>query len=199
MPAGADVFRRAGPAERARCGAGLRPSPRRARDDLVHGRTEAFGGHLWPCDPGGHAHAVDHAGRPRRCPRCQRRDTAAWLAERRQARRPVSSVHVVFTVPQERGEIIRRPQQDLDASLCRAASPSLITLAADPQEVGGLIGVLGVRQTGTRTLVDHPHGPGLVPAGGIAADRSAWRPARSSSRVPVHALSKLLRGLLRDG
>jgi Putative transposase len=37
-----------------------------------------------------------------------------------------------------------------------------------------------------------------VPAGGVAADRTAWRPARTASLVPVHALAKLCRGLFRD-
>jgi hypothetical protein len=40
--------------------------------------------------------------------------------------------------------------------------------------------------------------PCLVPAGGVSADRTEWRPARPSSLVPVHALAKLFRGLLLD-
>ena len=107
-------------------------------------------------------------------------------------------VHVVCTVPHELGAIIRRHQQDLYDLLFRAASQSLIKLAADPHDVGGLSGALGVLQTWTRTLVYPPPVHGLVPAGGISADRTEWRPARSSSRVPVHALSKLLRGRFRD-
>jgi Putative transposase len=39
---------------------------------------------------------------------------------------------------------------------------------------------------------------GLVPAGGVSADRTEWRPARTSSWVPVHALAKLFRGLFLD-
>jgi hypothetical protein len=198
MPAVADVFRRDGPAERERCGAGLLPSPRRARDEMVHGRPAAVGGHLWPCDPCGHAHDVSPSCRHRRGPRGHRRDTDAWLEARRQARLPVASVHVVCTGPHALGELIRRPPQDRDDILCRAASPSLIKLAADPHDIGGLIGVLCVLPTWTRTLVAQPHVHGLVPAGGLAADRTAWRPARSSDRVPVQALSKRFRGLLRD-
>jgi len=43
---------------------------------------------------------------------------------------------VVFTVPHALGEIIRRHPQDLYDILFRAASQSLITLAADPHDVG---------------------------------------------------------------
>ena len=74
---------------------------------------------------------------------------------------------------------------------------ALIKLAADPHDVGGLIGVWCVLHTWTRTLAYHPHVHGLVPAGGVSADRTEWRPARSSSLVPVQALSKLFRGLFR--
>jgi hypothetical protein len=104
-------------------------------------------------------------------------------------------------VPHELGESIRRHPQDLYDILFRAAAQSLqslITLAADPPDVGGLIGVLCVLHTWTRPPVYHPHVHGLVPAGGISADRTEWRPARSSYRVPVHALSQRFRGLLRD-
>jgi hypothetical protein len=38
----------------------------------------------------------------------------------------------------------------------------------------------------------------LVPAGGVSADRTEWRPARTSYLVPVHALSKLFRRLFLD-
>jgi hypothetical protein len=166
-------------------------------DDLVHCRTEAFGGHLWPCDQCGHEHYVYHSCRNRSGPRCHRLDTEAWLEERRQELLPVPYVHVVFTVPHELGEIIRRHQQDLDDILLRAAAQSLIKLAADPHDVGGLIGILCVLHTWTRTLAYHPHVHCLVPAGGVSADRSEWRPARQSYLVPVHALSKLFRGLFR--
>jgi Phage integrase family/Transposase zinc-binding domain/Putative transposase len=197
MPAVADVCRRDGPHDRARCGENLLPSHRRAMDASIHGRTEAFGGHLWPCDHGGQAHDADHFCRPRRGPTCHHQDTEAWLAERRQALLPVPYLHVVFTVPHARGEVVRRHPPALDDILLRAAAPALLTLAADPHDVGGLIGVLCVRHTWTRTLAYHPHVHCLVPAGGVAAERTEWRPARPSDLGPVQALSKLLRGLLR--
>src|SRR5262245_35000095 len=195
MPEVADVWRRSGPADVARFGEGLLPSHRRAMDDLVHCRTETLGGHLLPCEPCGQEHDVYHACRHRRCPTCHRQDTEAWRAERRQELLPVTSVHLVFTVPHELGEIIHQQHKDLDASLLRAAAHARIKRAADPHDVGGLMGVLCVLHTWTRTLASHPHGHCLVPAGGVSAERTAWRPAPTSDLVPVHALSKRLRGL----
>jgi hypothetical protein len=72
--------------------------------------------------------------------------------------------------------------------------PALMKLAADPHDVGGLMGGLGVLHTWTRTFAYHPHVHCLVPAGGVSADRTEWRSARTSSLVPVHALAKLFRG-----
>jgi hypothetical protein len=193
----ADVFRRYGHEYLDRFGQDLLPSHRRAIEDLLACRTEALGGQLLQCDRCGQEHYVYHSCRNRSCPKCHRLDTEAWLAERRQELLPVPYFHVVFTVPQELREIIRRHQQDLYDILLRAAAQALIRLAADPHYVGGLIGVLCVLHTWTRTLAYHPHVHCLVPAGGVSADRTQWQPARRSYLVPVQALSQLFRGVFR--
>ena len=198
MPAVADVLRRYGADYRQRFGEALLPSHRRAIDDILRCRTEALGGQLLQCDHCGQEHYVYHSCRNRSCPKCHQQDTEAWLAERRQELLPVPYFHVVFTVPHELGEILRQPQKDLYDILLRAAAQSLIKLAADAHYVGGLIGVLCVLHTWTRTLAYHPHVHCLVPAGGVSADRTEWRPARTSYLVPVQALSKPFRGLFLD-
>jgi hypothetical protein len=198
MPEVADVLRRYGADYRERFGEDLLPSHRRAMDDILRCRTEALGGQLLQCEHCGQEHYVYHSCRNRSCPKCHRQDTEAWLAERRQELLPVPYFHVVFTVPQELGELIRSHQQELYDILLRAAAQALIQLAADPHDVGGLIGVLCVLHTWTRTLAYHPHVHCLVPAGGLSADHTEWQPARTSSLVPVHALAKLFRGLFLD-
>jgi hypothetical protein len=197
MLAVADVFRRYGHEYLDRFGQDLLPSHRRAIEDLLACRTEALGGQLFQGDRCGQEHDVYHACRHRRGPTCHRLDTAAWLAARRQERLPVPYFHVVFTMPQELREIIRRHQRDLYDILLRAAAQALIRLAADPHDVGGLIGVLCVLHTWTRTLAYQPHVHCLVPAGGVSADRTQWQPARRSSLVPVQALAQLFRGVFR--
>jgi hypothetical protein len=198
MPEVADVLRRYGREYLDRFGQDLLPSHRRAIEDLCACRTEALGGQLLQCERCGQEHYVYHSCRNRSCPKCHHQDTEAWLEERRQELLPVPYFHVVFTLPQELREIVRRNQKDLYDVLLRAAAHALIKLAADPHYVGGLIGVLCVLHTWTRTLAYHPHVHCLVPAGGISADRTEWRPARTSYLVPVQALSKLFRGLFLD-
>jgi Putative transposase/Transposase zinc-binding domain len=197
MPEVADVFRQYGGEYLERFGQDLLPSHRRAIDDLLHCRTEALGGHLLPCDHCGQEHYVYHSCRNRSCPKCHRLDTEAWLEDRRRELLPVPYVHVVLTLPQELRELVRRNQNDLYDILLRAAAQALIKLAADPHDVGGLIGVLCVLHTWSRTLAYHPHVHCLVPAGGISADRTQWQPARPTYLVPVQALAKLFRGLFR--
>jgi hypothetical protein len=167
-------------------------------DDIVHCRTEALGGHLLQCDHCGQEHYVYHSCRNRSCPKCHRLDTEAWLAERRQELLPTPYFHVVLTLPQELRPLVRSNQKALYDILLRAAAQALITLAADPQYVGGLIGVLCVLHTWTRALVYHPHVHCLVPGGGVSADRTEWRPARQTSLVPVQAPAKLFRALFLD-
>jgi Putative transposase/Transposase zinc-binding domain len=198
MPEVADVLRRYGPDYQERFSADLLPSHRRAMDDIIHCRTEALGGQLLQCERCGQEHYVYHSCRNRSCPKCHHQDTEAWLEARRLELLPVPYFHVVFTLPQELRELVRRNQKDLYDILLRAAAQSLIKLAADPHYVGGLIGVLCVLHTWTRALVYHPHVHCLVPAGGLSADRTEWRPARQTYLVPVHALSKLFRGLFLD-
>jgi Putative transposase/Transposase zinc-binding domain len=194
MPEVADVFRRYGAEYLEWFGQDLLPSHRRAMNDIMNCRTEALGGHLLQCDHCGQEHYAYHSCRNRSCPKCHHQDTEAWLAERRQELLPVPYFHVVFTLPQELRPLVRQNQQDLYDILLRAAAQSLITLAADPHYVGGLIGVLCGLHTWTRALAYHPHVHCLVPAGGVSADHQQWRPARQTYLVPVRALSAMFRG-----
>jgi integrase/recombinase XerD len=137
MPEVADVVRRYGREYLDRFGQDLLPSHRRAMEALLACRTEALGGQLLQCEHGGQEHYVYHSCRNRSCPTCHRLDTDAWLADRRQELLPVPYFHVVLTLPQELRELVRRHQKDLYAILLRAAAQALITLAADPHDVGG--------------------------------------------------------------
>jgi hypothetical protein len=198
MPEVADVVRRYGREDLDQFGEELLPRHRRAIEDLRACRTETLGGHLSQGDHGGREPYVYHSCRNRRCPKCPYHETEAWLEERRQARLAVSYLPVVFPLPQALRALVRRHQKDLYDILIRAAAHALITLAADPHDVGGRIGVLCVLHTWTRALVYQPHVHCLVPAGGVSSDRTQWQPARQTYLVPVRALSKRFRGLFRD-
>ena len=193
----ADVFRRYGEAYRNRFGRAMLPSHRRAFRDLLACRTPALGGHVYVCDRCGRPQYAYHSCRNRHCPKCHGEDTEAWIEARRRELLPVPYFHLVFTLPQELRGVVRRHQKIGYGLLMRSAAGALMTLAADPHYVGGLIGVLAVLHTWTRTLLYHPHVHCLVPAGGVSAD-GHWRPARRRYLVPVKALSRIFRGRVRE-
>jgi hypothetical protein len=197
VPEVADIFRLHGARYLERFGPKMLPSHRRALRDLCNCRTAALGGQLYVCDHCGREHYVYHSCRNRACPKCHGRDTQAWLAARRQELLPVPYFHVVFTLPQPLRELVRQHQKALYPILMKAAARALMKLAADPHYVGGLIGVLAVLHTWSRTLNYHPHVHCLVPGGGLSTD-GQWRPARPNYLVPVRALSPIFRGIFLD-
>jgi hypothetical protein len=193
----ADILRRYGGDYLAASGGALSSSQRRAIQDILRCRTPALGGHVFQCTQCGHQQYAYHSCRNRNCPKCHGKDTADWLTQRRNELLPVPYFHVVFTLPPGLRAVVRRFQKPLYALLMKAAAEALLKLAADPHYVGGLIGIMAVLHTWTRTLTYHPHVHCLVPAGGVSPDRE-WRPARKNYLVPVKALSKLFRGIFRD-
>lgn len=197
MPEVADIFRLHGPRYLESFGQAMLPSHRRALRDLCTCRTAALGGQLYVCDYCGREHYVYHSCRNRACPKCHGKDTEAWLAARREELLPVAYFHVTFTLPQPLRDLVRQHQKTVYPILMQAAARALIKLAADPHYVGGLIGVLAVLHTWSRTLTYHPHVHCLVPGGGLSAD-GQWRPARPNYLMPAPALSPLFRGIFLD-
>ncbi len=197
MPDVADIFRLHGPRYLERFGQNILPSHRRAMRDLCNCRTAALGGQLYVCDHCGREHYVYHSCRNRACPKCHGKDTEAWLKDRRQELLPVPYFHVVFTLPQPLRDLVRPHQKILYPTLMQAAARALMKLAVDPHYVGGLIGVLAVLHTWSRTLTYHPHVHCLVPGGGLEPD-GQWRPARKDYLVPVRALSAIFSGIFLD-
>jgi hypothetical protein len=197
MPELADIFGLYGAQYLERFGRDMLPSHRRALRDLRDCRTAAMGGILYVCDRCGQEHYAYHSCRNRACPKCHGKDTEAWLDSRRQELLPIPYFHLVLTIPNELRDLVRRHQKTLYPILMRAAAKALIKLADDPHYVGGLVAVMAILHTWSRTLVYHPHVHCLVPAGGLSPT-DQWLPARDNFLVPVKALSKLFRGIFLD-
>jgi hypothetical protein len=194
----ADVLRQYGPAYLEQFADQMLPSQRRALEDLLRCRTAALGGHLYQCNECGRAHYSYHSCRNRSCPKCHAGDTQAWLQQRQGELLAVPYYHVIFTLPQELRAVGRRHQKSLYGLVMQAAAEALLKLTADPQYVGGWVGVLAVLHTWGSTLTYHPHVHCLVTGGGVSPEGPQWLPAREGYLVPVQALSKLFRGLVLD-
>ena len=80
-----------------------------------------------------------------------------------------------------------------------ASSVALTRLATDQRCIGtDLPGFPGVLHTWGRQLQYHPHLHHMVPGGGLAADRTTWRPSRANFFVPVKALSPISRARFKE-
>jgi len=190
----ADIFRIHEGDFLAQWGQVLSREQRKAFADIRDCRTVALGGHVEHFDCG-HRVPVYNSCTNRNCPKCQAAARAKWLAEREAELLPIDTYfHVVFTLPQEIANLALQNAREIYRILFRAASETLLTIAADPQHLGAEIGFLAVLHTWGQNLHIHPHIHCVVPGGGISHDGSRWiAPRKKSFFLPVKVLSCLFR------
>jgi hypothetical protein len=158
-------------------------------------RTAALGGHVESCDDCGHLRVAYNSCRNRHCPKCQGAAARAWLAEREADLRPVGYFHVVFTLPAEVADMAWQNKAVVYDLLFRAASETMMTIAADPRHLGARIGITAVLHTWGSAMTHHPHVHMIVPGGGISPDGRRWVASRAAFLLPVRVLGKLFRRL----
>jgi hypothetical protein len=193
----ADVLRKYESDFFAQWGHVLSPQQRKAFQAIRDCRTAALGGHVEyveQCDECGHRVISYNSCRNRHCPKCQAAARAKWLAERQSELLPVAYFHVVFTLPQKIGGLALQNAREIYSILFRAASETLLTIAADPKRLGAAIGFLAVLHTWGQNLHLHPHLHCVVPGGGISPDSASWIGCRKKSFfLPVEVLSSRFR------
>jgi hypothetical protein len=109
---------------------------------------------------------------------------------------PVPYFHVVFTLPQQIGALALQNAREIYGILFRAASETLLTVAADPKRLGADVGFLAVLHTWGQNLHLHPHLHCVLPGGGLSPDGKRWVPCRKSSFfLPVKVLSSRFRNV----
>ena len=120
-------------------------------------RTAALGTHLERCDRCSYETVAYDSCRNRHCPKCQPSARDRWLLKQAASLLPVPYVHAVFTVPEQLGPLALRNQRLFYNLLFRAASETLLKIAADPRHLGARIGVLAVLHTWSQNLRQNPH------------------------------------------
>ena len=191
-PEVADVFRTYEKDFFARWGHVLGPEQRKAFEAIRDCRTAALGGHVEhveQCDTCGHLAISYNSCRNRHCPKCQAVARAKWLAARESELLPVPYFHVVFTLPPQIGGLALQNARQIYSILFRAASETLLTIAADPKRLGAAIGFLAVLHTWGQNLHLHPHLHCVVPGGGIGPDGESWIGCRKPSFLLPVAVS----------
>jgi Putative transposase/Transposase zinc-binding domain len=191
----ADIFRAAGPAYRAVHVGHMSLHQLKVMLAIEHCRTAALGGHVEACADCGHWRIAYNSCRNRHCPKCQGAAARTWLAEREADLLPVGYFHAVFTLPAGIAEIAYHNKAVIYDLLFRAASETMLTIAADPKHLGARIGITAVLHSWGSAMTHHPHLHMIVPGGGIALDGSRWISSRPAFLLPVRVLGKLFRRL----
>ena len=191
----ADIFRAAGPAYRAAQAGHLSLHQLKVMAAIETCRTAALGGHVDACDDCGFVRIAYNSCRNRHCPKCQGAAARTWLAEREADLLPVGYFHVVFTLPAEIAAIAFPNKAVVYDLLFKAASETMLTIAADPRHLGARIGITAVLHTWGSAMMHHPHIHMIVPGGGFSLDRQRWVSSRPAFLLPVRVLGKLFRRL----
>jgi hypothetical protein len=190
----ADVFRAAGPAYRLAYAGHLSLDQLKVMSAIETCRTAALGGHVEACTDCGHQRIAYNSCRNRHCPRCQGTAARTWLEQREADLLPVGYFHVVFTLPAEVADIAFHNKAQVYDLLFKAASQTMLTIAADPRHLGARIGITAVLHTWGSAMTHHPHIHMIVPGGGIAPN-GRWISSRPAFLLPVRVLGALFRRL----
>lgn len=189
----ADIFRRHGPAYRARRRLPLEQlKPMRAIETC---RTAALGGHVERCGQCEHQRIAYNSCRNRHCPKCQSVARAEWLAAREGELLPIGYYHVVFTLPPRIAALALQNKKAVYDILFRASAEALLTIARDPRHLGAEIGFFSILHTWGQNLLHHPHVHCVATGGGLSPDGKSWVACRKNFFLSVRVLSRLFRAL----
>ena len=194
----ADIFRAHGPAWRQAQAGHISLGQLKVMSAIEACRTAALGGHVERCEDCDHVQIAYNSCRNRHCPKCQGAAARRWLEAREAELLPLSYYHVVFTLPAQIADIAYTNKAAIYDALFKAASETLLTIAADPKHLGAKIGMTMVLHTWGSALTHHPHVHCIVPGGGLSPDGQSWISCRPRFFLPVRVLSRLFRRLFLD-
>jgi hypothetical protein len=143
----ADIFARFGNAYRKAHKGSLSLGQLKVMSAIQSCRTAVLGGHVEGCTQCDHTKIAYNSCRNRHCPKCQGAAAREWLAKRQEDLLPIGYFHVVFTLPSEIGDIAWYNKTVIYDLLFKAASQTLMTIAADPKHLGAKIGITAVLHT----------------------------------------------------
>jgi hypothetical protein len=194
----ADIFRSHGAAWRAANAGHLSLGQLKAMAAVEACRTAELGGHVAACEDCGHTRIAYNSCGNRHCPKCQGATARAWLEEREAELLPLPYYHVVFTLPSAIGAVAWQNKAEVYGLLFKAASETMLTIAADKKHLGARIGMTVVLHTWGSALTHHPHVHMIVPGGGLSLDGERFIPCRRGFFLPVRVLSRLFRRLMLE-
>ncbi len=152
----ADIFRACGVAWRTAQAGRISFGALKVMAAIERCRTAALGGHVARCQDCAHEFIAYNSCRNRHCPKCQGAAARAGLAAREAELLEVPYYHVVFTVPAPIADIAYHNKAVIYDTLFKAASETLLSIAADPKHLGARIGMTAVLHSWGSALTHHP-------------------------------------------
>jgi hypothetical protein len=194
----ADIFRAHGPAYRLSHAGHLSLGQLKVMSAIEACRTAELGGHVERCEDCARVQISYNSCRNRHCPKCQGAAAQRWLEARQAELLPLAYYHVVFSLPAQVADIAFHNKAVVYDILFKAASETLLTIAADPKHLGARIGLTAVLHSWGSALTHHPHVHCIIPGGGLSPDGQRWISCRPRFFLPVRVLSRLFRRLFLD-
>lgn len=191
----ADIFRDHGRQWRQSHAGHIKLRQLKAMSAIERCRTAALGGHVLRCGDCSITEISYNSCRNRHCPKCQSVTAFRWLEARKNELLPVEYFHVVFTLPAIISDVAFQNPEVVYNILFKAASKTLLALAADPKHLGASAAMTAVLHTWGSALTHHPHLHCVVPGGGLSLDHKRWISCRKGFFLPVKVLSRLFRRL----
>ena len=193
----ADIFRRFWRGYRARFGRRIPAAHVRAAEAILRCRTAEAGKVYVRCGECGQVESHPVSCGHRACNACGQHQSKEWEARQKSRLLPVPYHMITFTVPAEFRNVFRRHPKLCYDLFFRESAGALTDLAADPQHLGGELGMTGVLQTWTRDLRYHPHIHYLVPGGALTKSGNWVRPRHPNVLVPAKPLAERMRNRFR--
>lgn len=191
----ADIFRDHGARWRQANSGHINLRQFKAMSAIEHCRTATLGAHVLRCPQCEVTEIAYNSCRNRHCPKCQSAAANRWLDARQRELLPVEYYHIVFTVPATIADIAFQNPAVVYNILFKAASETLLTIAADPKHLGVRTALTAVLHTWGSAMTHHPHLHCIVPGGGLSIDGQRWIACRKGFFLPVRVLSRLFRRL----
>ncbi len=158
-------------------------------------RTPALGIQQWRCDHCQYEPQVFCSCGDRHCPRCQGRQTQAWITAQQAQVLPCRYFHLVFTLPHELNILAHYTAKSLYSALFESVWQTLVQFALNRKHLQGQLGCTMVLHTWGQTLSQHIHLHCLIP-GGVMTSLGDWHGVKTDYLFPVKALSTVYRGKL---
>ncbi len=191
----ADIFRNHGTRWRLANAGRIKLRQLKAMSAIERCPTAALGAHVLRCEQCCVTEISYNSCRNRHCPKCQSVAAHRWLEARQNELLPVEYYHVVFTVPAQVADVAFQNPAVIYNILFKAASETLLTIAADPKHLGVRTALTAVLHTWGSAMTHHPHLHCIVPGGGLSPDGQKWISCRKGFFLPVRVLSRLFRRL----